>query len=368
MIRRIFRISTILMNSMILCLAMYFWIGELKPVERGFLVMRDLKYIEFIERIYNGNSKMETFTLKTLGVKQQVKPSSYNSAKHYFGFGITGSDIGSKLLSAPISNLNSRSFFDALQILEKNEYTFASPALIYARNAHLYTLMDTLCRPDIVKNSLDSFNTAKLKWQSDNSINSTMERFCAPSYPPSTDFTYCYASVVKHRNLAAVIFCTMAIPFIFYVIFFILSEISNEKECCRCKFIFYVIFFILSEISTEKECCKCKMFYYIEDANAFLNGIFLTACSMELADGLTSGIPGSFCPEDVTGLYTFYLRFIFIFIFLSTIFIINVFSAITDLIFYLHNSHNTEKQIKWWKVRGANTNIIEHADDLYEYE
>ena len=344
-IRLILRISTVLMNSMILFLAMYFWIGELKPVKRGFLVMRDLKYIEFIERIYNGNSKMETFTLKTLGVKQQVKPSSYNSAKHYFGFGITGSDIGSKLLSAPISNLNSRSFFDALQIVEKNEYTFASPALIYARNAHLYTLMDTLCRPDIVKKSLDSFNTAKLKWQSDNSINYTMERFCAPSYPPSTDFTYCYASVVKHRNLAAVIFCTMAIPFIFYVIFFILSEISNEKECK-----------------------KCKMFYYIEDANAFLNGIFLTACSMELADGLTSGIPGSFCPEDVTGLYTFYLRFIFIFIFLSTIFIINVFSAITDLIFYLHNPHNTEKQIKWWKVRGANTNIIEHADDLYEYE
>ena len=332
-------------NTTILFLSIYFWIGELQPVQRGFLVMRDLKYIEFIERIYNGNSKMETFNLKILGVKEQVKPSSYNSAKQYFGFKNTANDIGSKILNVPNSSLNSKAFFDALQIAENNEYSFASPAMIYPRNSHLYTLIDTLCRPDIVKQSLDSFNTEKLKWQSDNSIESTMERFCAPSYPPSTDFTYCYASVVKHKDLAAVIFCTMAIPLIFYIVFLTLSQISDDNT---------------SENS--------KTFHYIEDANAFLNAIFLTACSMELADGLPSGIPGSFCPEDVTGLYTFYLRFLFIFICLSIVFIINVFSAITDLVFQIHHESFSKKNINWWKVREGNTNTIENAYDVYEYE
>jgi len=340
-IRLILRILTILLNTMILFLAIFFWIGKVEPVKRGFLVMKDLKYIEFIERIYNGNLQMDTFTLETLGIKQKVSISSYNSAKVYFGFSSTGSDIGKKLLNAPISNLNSKAFFDALQITENNEYSFASPAMIYQRNAHLYTLMDTLCRPDLVKQSLNSFNTEKVKWQSDNSFDYTMERFCAPSYATSTDFTYCYASVVKHKHLAAVMFFTMALPFILYIIFLILSQTADDKNSY-----------------------KCKYFYYIEDASAFLNGIFLTACSMELADGLTSGIPGSFCPEDVTNLYTFYLRFIFIFIFLSTVLVINVFSVILDLIFH----GKTEEDVTWWKVRGGNTNIIEHADDLYEYE
>jgi len=288
-------------------MAVYFWRGELKEVKRGFLIMRDLKYIEFIERIYNGNEQMDTFTLKTLGSKQKVKQSSYNSAKSYFGFGSTASDISSKLLNAPGSSLNSRAFFDALEILENKEYTFASPSIVYSRNAHLYVLLDTLCSNDIVTQSRYNFNNANLKWQSENSINSTIQRFCAPSYPTSTDFSYCYLSLVKHKDLTAVMFFTMIIPLILYWVYFVLMTIETDKE---------------SEI--------CRIFYYIEDANAFLNAIFLTAFSMELADGLPSGIPGSFCPEDVTGLYTFYLRFIFIFVFLSTAFIINIFSAITD--------------------------------------
>jgi len=346
MIRLIFRVSTIVINSMILFLTMYFWRGELQPIKRGFLVIQDLKYVEFIERMYNGNVNMETFSLKTLGVKEKVKQSSYNSGKAYFGFGATGSDIGLKPINAPISNLNSRAFFDALEIVENKEYTFASPATIYERNAHLYTLINTLCKTDTVKESLDKFNTDKLKWQSDNSFNSTMERFCTPSYPTSTDFTYCYASVLKHKDLTAVMFFTMIIPFILYIIYFTLEFLSKD----------------------DKESNQCKIFYYIEDANAYLNAIYLTAFSMELANGLPSGIPGSFCPEDVTGLYVFYLRFIFIFIFISTAFIINIFSAILDLVFYTQKNRLSEKQITWWKVRGAMTNTIEHAGDLYEYE
>ena len=346
MIRTIFRVSAIVINAMILFLAIYFWRGELQPVKRGFLVMKDLKYIEFIERMYNGNANMETFSLKTLGVKEKVKQSSYNSGNAYFGFGTTASDIGLKLLNAPISNLKNKAFFDALEIVENKEYTFASPATIYERNAHLYTLIDTLCSTDMVKQSLDTFNRDKLRWQSDNSFNSTMERFCAPSYPTSTDFTYCYASVVKHKDLTVVIFFTIAIPFILYVIFFILEILEKDNKNSK----------------------NCKMFYYIEDMNAFLNAIFLTACSMELANGLASGIPGSFCPEDVTGLYSFYLRFVFIFIFVSTAFIINIFSAIVDLLFYIRSSDSSEKNNTWWKVRGGTANTIEHAEDLYEYE
>ena len=57
-LRLCLRICTIVLNVLIIFLAIFFWRDDLKPIDRTFLAVSDLKYIEFIERVYNGGEKM----------------------------------------------------------------------------------------------------------------------------------------------------------------------------------------------------------------------------------------------------------------------------------------------------------------------
>jgi len=57
-LRLCLRICTIVLNVLIIFLAIFFWRDDLKPIDRTFLVMSDLNYIEFIERVYNGGEKI----------------------------------------------------------------------------------------------------------------------------------------------------------------------------------------------------------------------------------------------------------------------------------------------------------------------
>jgi len=227
------------------------------------------------------------------------------------------------------TNVRTTQFFDALISIENKEYSFASPATLYKRNAHLYALPNVLCPSDTVKQSLLNFDNDMLEWQTSTSVNVTMERFCAPSYDSATDFSFCYKAMLKHKNIAAVMFLSFVLPFLLYIIFFGLSTYRGNTDCKI-----------------------CRVFYYIEDVNSFINAIFLTAFSMELADGMPSGVKNSTCSNETTGLYPFYIKFLAIFIFLGFGFFFNILCAAIDLFMYLQDDVYLS-EVTWWKLQGT---------------
>jgi hypothetical protein len=333
------------MNAVILFLSAYCWRTKLKKIDRAFLVMKDLKYVEFIEKVYNSNKKMPFFNLKILGCTEKIKLSSYNTGKSYFGFEDTAGDIYAKLIDVTNPFLTSGDFFNAVSEIENSNYKFASPSVLYTRNAHLYALAEMLCQTNVVRQSLQNFRIQRVDWETSISPNATMERFCSPSYTPYTDFSYCFDSFQKHTDLVAVLFFSIIVPFIVYIVLFIMSEAQRQTHVG-----------------------VTKMFYYVEDVNAFVVAIFLTAFSMEFANGLPSGVKGTRCSEETTGLYSFYEKFFAIFIFLGIGFALNIFSAVVDLVFYLRSNEPEADRSSWWSVRSGNTNVTQHAEDLFDDE
>ena len=330
-IRFVLRSSTVLMNFIIVILAFCFWKFEFVEVPRKNIIIHEYRYIEFIERVYNGNKQMDSFTLEILGKNEIISTKSYDETSSYFGFSSTTKDILDRNPLPGNNAITTRNLFEQINLVDGVGYS--SPLHLYKSNSHVWA--GGLCSSEQTINSMNSYIIDKQKWVSDNSENAMLERFCFPSPGPITDFQKCYQSVNKHIDLCIWLGFIFIIPLILNIVFFILS-VSNEHT--------YINFFLP-----------------IEDVNTILNIVFLTAFSMEINNGIPSGVSGAMCPDNSTKLYARYQLFLVIFIFLCFNFVIVVVSFFTDVVLLLildpDNDDKKESISHYWLLKDTRANV-----------
>jgi len=329
-VRFILRTSTVLMNLIIVILALCFWNLDFVEVPRENIFEHEYKYIEFIERVYNGNVQMKSFSLEILG-KNEMIDKKFEETSNYFGFQSITKDILDKNPLEDNTVITTRSLFEQVNVVDGIGYS--SPFYLYKSNAHMWA--GGLCTSQQTINSFNSYTTNKPSWISGNSEQAMLERFCFPSPGPITNFQKCYESVKKHIDLCIWLGFIFIIPLIFNIVFFILSSLNEHN---------YMMFFVP-----------------VEDVNTILNVVFLAAFSMEINDGIPSGVSGASCPDYSTKLYNRYQIFLVIFIFLCFNFVINVISFFTDVVLLLiinpDNSDQKESIGRYWVLKDTQADI-----------
>jgi len=274
---------------------------------------------------------MECFPLEILGKNEIISTKSFDETSNYFGFSSITKDILDKNPLAGNTEITTRNLFEQVNVVDGVGYS--SPFHLYKSNSHMWA--GGLCSSEKTINSMKSYITDKSKWVSDNSENAMLERFCFASPGPITDFQKCYHSVNKHIDLCIWLGFIFIIPLILNIIFFILS-VSNETN-----FMF--------------------MFLPIEDVNTILNIVFLTAFSMEINDGIPSGVSAAMCPDNSTKLYSRYQLFLLIFIFLCFNFVIIVISFFTDVLLALildkDNNDKKESISYYWRLKDTQADV-----------
>jgi len=255
-IRLVLRIGTVLMNSNIIFLAFFFWTMQLKDIPREDLYENEYKYVEFIERVYNGNNKILLFSLEILGKDEIIETASFKEGSNYFGFAIVTTDVLDKYPLTDNFQLKTRDLFNQLFTVEGILY--CSPLHLYKSNALIWA--GGFCDTTLLRNGFLSYTKDKQSWIKDITNNATLARFCFPSPGPVTDFQTCYESVKKHIDLCALLGFAFGVPLVLNII--------------------DLIMFSVSAAASNHE----KHFKSIEDVNQVLNVIFLTVFCMEIAE------------------------------------------------------------------------------------
>jgi len=342
-VRKWFRIASFLMHVVIAALAIFFYNHKMDPIKRSELVKHDWKYIEFIERIYNNRVEKGEYTLEMLGTDAVYK-KGFKSDTVYFDSKKTASEIF-QFSMADNGAILVRSFFDDISSLIEGA-SFASPLYLYKKNAQIYGLPGHLCdRSAVHVTGVWERNLILGSKPPDNIDRFT--RFCKPNIAPSVDYAYCFSAIQKHQYILLVLgVCTGIFALLIPCLYAGMHMFKKDKNKNA------IMKFAIA-------------FHFFEDMHTFVDSIALVAFIMEVVEGFPSGFENTRCPQSATALYTVYMMFNTIFVFLCALTCISILTWILD--FSIDDTEYTKEVDARERVCVWNTRHDEvHSTEVYK--
>lgn len=337
-LRKVFRMTSLVLHLSIAVLAGFFYIHENEPIQRSDLVKHDWKYVEFIERIYNNRNEKGQYTLEMLGTDAVYK-KGFKSDAIYFNSGKTADEVFQLSIDDDPPSITAKSFFEDISTLIEGA-SFASPLYLYKKNAQIYGLPGQLCLNDSVRVSDSVERDAIIGSKPPDGIG-LFSRFCKPNIAPSIDYGYCFSIIQKHRYIMMVLgACTgllsIGIPIVYSVRYMVRKSAKNTKVGQHSS-VFAV----------------AKYLHCLEDLHTFVDFVALVVFVMEVVDGFPSGFPNTRCPNSATSMYTMYMMFNTIFVLLCAVMFISILTWILDLA--VRNIQLTRKDLQsktvYWNTR-----------------